>query len=305
MGDLIAVTGAYGYIGKYIARRLLFEGRQVITLSNRQADPNSSGEQIKKYPLDFTRPEALTDALTGVDTLYNTYWVRFNYGQASFENAVANTQTLLQSAKSAGVRRVVHISVTNPTIDSTLPYYRGKAQLELYIQQSGLSYAIVRPSVVFGLEDILINNIAFLLRYSPVFAIPGSGQYRIQPIFVEDLANIAIQAGESEKDQVIDAVGPDIFSFDALVHLISAAIGSHSWIIHLPPELALFLSQVIGFLVRDVVLTKDELRGLMAELLISSQPPLGATSIRVWLAANAKVFGVKYASELRRHFSSK
>ena len=305
MGDLIAVTGAYGYIGKYIAGRLLSQGKQVITLTNKQLGFNSSSDQIKKYPLDFTHPGALTAALSGVDTLYNTYWVRFNYGQMSFERAVANTQTLLQSAKNAGVRRIVHLSVTNPTVDSALPYYRGKALLELYIQQSGLSYAIIRPSVVFGFEDILMNNIAFLLRHSPVFAIPGSGQYRLQPIYVEDLANIALQAGASEQNQVIDAVGPDIFSFDALVHLISEAIDSNSWIIHLPPGLALFLSQVIGFLVKDIVLTKDELRGLMAELLISNQPPLGNTSIRVWLAASAKVFGVKYASELHRHFSTK
>jgi NADH dehydrogenase len=200
------------------------------------------------------------------------------------------------------VRRIVHISITNPSIDSPLPYFHGKAVIEQNLQQYDWIYNIIRPTVVFGREDILINNIAFLLRHSPVFAIPGSGNYRIQPIFVEDLAKISVQAGQSNGNQIIDAVGPDILSFRALVQLIAAAVGSRALIIHLPPNLGLFLSRVIGVLLSDVLLTQDELKGLMAELLISSQAPTGQTSIRDWLAANAETCGAVYASELQRHY---
>jgi NADH dehydrogenase len=228
--------------------------------------------------------------------------VRFNYGQMTFERAIHNTQTLFQAAHNAGVQRVVHISITNPGIDSPLPYFHGKAVVEGNLQQFDWIYHIIRPTVVFGREDILINNIAFLLRHLPVFAIPGSGNYRLQPIFVEDLARIAVQAGQSSENQVIDAVGPDILSFKALVRLIAAAVGSRAWIIHLPPAVGLFLSRVIGVLFRDVLLTPDELKGLMAELLISRQTPTGQTSIRDWLASNAETCGAAYASELQRHY---
>ena len=88
----------------------------------------------------------------------------------------------------------MHISITNPSLDSPLPYFRGKAILEKEIRASGISHAIVRPTVLFGKEDILINNITYLLRRLPVFAIPGSGDYRLQPIYVEDLAEIAVEA---------------------------------------------------------------------------------------------------------------
>ena len=302
MSELSAVTGAFGYIGKYITQRLLSENRQVITLTNKPATLSPFSDQVKAYPLDFSNIEGLTAALDGVETLYNTYWVRFNYGQATFESAIQNTQTLFQAAHSAGVQRVVHISITNPAIDSPLPYFRGKAVIEGYLQQYEWRYQIIRPTVVFGREDILINNIAFLLRHLPIFAIPGSGNYRLQPIFVEDLAKIAVQAGQSNENQIIDAVGPDILSFKALVNLIAAAVGSRAWIIHLPPSMGLLLSRIIGVLLRDVLLTPDELKGLMAELLISRQAPTGQTSIRDWLAANAETCGAVYASELQRHY---
>jgi len=302
LSELSAVTGAFSYIGKYITHRLLSEGRQVITLTNKPATLSPFGDQVKAYPLDFGHLEDMTAALVGVETLYNTYWVRFNYKQTTFERALQYTQMLFQAAHNAGVQRIVHISITNPSIDSRSPYFHGKAVIEQFLQQSEFIHAIIRPTVVFGQEDILINNIAFLLRHSPIFAIPGSGNYRLQPIYVEDLAGIAVQAGQSSENQIIDAVGPDTLSFNALVHLIAEAVGSQAWIVHLPPELGLFLSRVIGALFNDVLLTRDELKGLMAELLISSQTPTGQTSIRDWLAANAETCGAAYTSEIQRHY---
>lgn len=302
MDRLVAVTGAFGYIGKYITQRLLSEGEQVITLTNKPATLSTFGDQVKAYPLDFTNIEALSTALSGVETLFNTYWVRFNYKQTTYERAVENTKILLQAAQRAGVKHIVHISITNPSLESPLPYFFGKAVIEQFLQQSDFHYTIIRPTVVFGKEDILINNIAYLLRHLPVFAIPGSGNYRLQPIFVGDLASIAVGAGQSCQNQIIDGVGPDILTFKALVRLTAQAVGSRAWIIQVSPELGLFLSQVMGVVLKDVVLTPDELKGLMAELLISSQTPTGQTSIRDWLATNADTCGAVYASELQRHY---
>lgn len=302
MKKLIAVTGAFGYIGKYITRLLLSEGEHVVTLTNKPATLSTFGDQVKAYPLDFSHIESLTGSLTGVDTLFNTYWVRFNYKDTTYERAIQNSQILFQAAQLAGVKRIIHISITNPSLKSPLPYFRGKAVIEQFLKQSDFNYTIIRPTVVFGIEDILINNIAYLLRHWPVFAIPGSGNYRLQPIYVEDLARIAVQARQSSQNQVIDAVGPDILSFKALIRLIAQAVNSHTWIIHVPPDLGLLLSQGVGVLLNDVLLTRDEVKGLMAELLISNQTPTAQTSIRDWLAANAETCGVAYASELHRHY---
>jgi uncharacterized protein YbjT (DUF2867 family) len=303
MNTLVAVTGAFGYTGQYIARRLLAEGRQVITLTARpdRPLPDLAG-QIPAFPFDFDQPDRLRAHLQGVDTLINTYWVRFSHGEKTFDRAVANTRALFRAAREAGVRRVVHVSITNPSAASPLPYFHGKALLEQSLRESGLSYAILRPTVIFGKEDILINNIAWLLRRFPLFAVPGSGRYRLQPIYVADMAELAVEAAKGSQNLTLDAVGPDIFTFDALLDLIAQTVGSRAARLHLPPELALRLSQVIGVFLGDVVLTRDEVAGLSADLLISAQPPTGRTRLADWLAANRATIGQRYAPEIARHY---
>ena len=196
------------------------------------------------------------------------------------------------------------IRVTNPSPDSTLPYFRGKAVLEQYLHSSGLSYAILRPTVVFGKEDILLNNIAYLLRRFPFFVIPGSGNYQLQPISVEDLAELAVRAGSGDENVIVDAVGPETFTFAELVRIIHAQVGSHARVVSLPPGLALSLSRLVGMVVNDVVLTRDEVNGLMDNLLVTNSPPAGKTRFSEWARENVHFLGTKYASELERHYRS-
>ena len=300
---LAAVTGAFGYTGKYMARRLLATGQQVLTLTGHPGRPSPFGTRVKAVPFNFDRPDLLEASLQGVDTLYNTYWVRFPHGEVTYDSAVKNTLILLQAARAAGVRRMVHVSITNPDPKSPLPYFRGKAVLEEAIRQSGISYAILRPTVIFGTEDILINNIAYLLRHYPVFAIPGKGDYRLQPIFVEDMAELAVQVGASTENMTLDVVGPETFTFEEMVRLLATHVGSSARLVHLPAGLALFLSQLLGLVLGDVVLTDAEVEGLTTGLLVSSNPPTGKVRLSEWLAQNHKQIGVQYASELKRHYS--
>ena len=302
IAGLSVVTGAFGYTGKYITQRLLSMGKPVKTLTGHPNRPNPFGEQIGVAPLSFDDPVALVDNLQGAEVLYNTYWIRFTRGQVTFEKAIENTRTLIKAAEDAGVRRIVHVSITNASANSPLPYFRGKGLLEEVIMSSRLSYAIVRPTVIFGNEDILINNIAWFLRRFPVFPIFGSGSYRVQPIFVEDVAEIAVSAAHQSENVTIDATGPETFTFEGLIRLIATKVGSSARLIHVRPWLALFLSRLTGYVVRDVVLTRDEIEGLMANLLISEGPPMGQTRLSDWLEQNMGLIGVSYASELSRHY---
>jgi len=300
---LDVVTGAFGYTGKYIARRLLAQGRKVKTLTGHPQRPNPFGEdRVAAVPFNFDKPDALRESLRGISTLYNTYWVRFSHGPVTFERAVQNTKTLIAAAADAGVKRFVHVSITNPSLDSPLPYFSGKAQLEQALAESGLSYAIVRPTVIFGIEDILVNNIAWLLRHFPVFATPGTGAYPLQPIYVEDMAQLAVDVARQEENVTLDAVGPDIFTFDEMVRLIAQKVGSKARIVHVSPGVALFLSRLVGYLVNDVTLTANEVDGLMAGLLISESPPTGHTHLADWLDENVDRVGTRYASEIARHY---
>jgi uncharacterized protein YbjT (DUF2867 family) len=300
--EINVVTGAFSYTGKYITRRLLSLGKKVRTLTARPNCENPFGVEVVAFPFNFDNPGALTDSLRGATTLYNTYWVRFSRGQVTFDKAVEDTKMFIKAAEEAGIRRIVQISITNPTEDSPFPYFRGKALVEKAIVHSKLSYAIIRPTVIFGTEGILINNIAWLLRRFPIFAVPGSGDYRLQPVFVEDVADIAISTGHRDDNIVMDAVGPEIFTFDQMVRLIAAKTHSHAKIVHVAPTLALILARLIGCVVKDVLITRDEVEGLMSNLLVSKEPPTAQMRLSDWLEQNASVIGTKYASELSRHY---
>lgn len=303
MSGLDVVTGAFGYTGRYIAERLLAAGRQVRTITGHPDRPNPFGDRVDVAPFDFEDPGELAEHLRGSDTLYNTYWIRFPRGDLTFEQAVANSAILIRAAAEAGVGRIVHVSITNPSADSLFPYFRGKARVEDLVRDSGSSYAIVRPTVVFGHEDILINNMAYLLRRIPLFGIPGSGSYRIRPVSVEDLADLCLRLGSESDDRTVDAVGPETFTFEELVRLIARVIGSRARIVHVPAAVALAAASAIGRLIGDVVVTRDELEGLMAELVTTEGPATGSTALSGWLAANAGTVGRRYASEVSRHYS--
>jgi uncharacterized protein YbjT (DUF2867 family) len=299
--DVHMVTGAFGYSGKYIARRLLAQGQKVRTLTG-HPENSPFGNQVKAFPYDFDKPDKLKKTLEGAKVLYNTYWIRFPRGKMTYGKAVQNTIILLETAAEAGVERLVHISISNPCEAPALPYFEGKCRIEKAIKRSGLSYAIVRPTVIFGFEDILINNIAWLLRSFPVFGLVGSGNYKIRPIFVEDVAKIAVDAAAERKSVTIDAIGPETYTFRELVQLIKDTIHTKTLIVPLPHSLAYLAAHVLGVAVCDVLLTADEVTGLAAGLLFVDGPATGETRFSQWLKQNADRVGRRYASELARHY---
>jgi NADH dehydrogenase len=297
---LHVVTGGFGFSGRYIAARLLEKGCAVRTLTNSPQRENPFAGRVSVAGYDFDSPEKLVESLRGAAVLYNTYWVRFSRRGFSQAAAVENTLRLFAAAKAAGVGRVVHVSITNPAEDSPLEYFRGKARLERALRESGLSYAILRPAVLFGEEGILINNIAWTLRRMPIFGIFGSGQYRLQPIFVDDLARLAVEQGEAAGNRTIEAIGPETFTYRELVATIGELIGCRRRIVSVPPWAGFLFAGLMGKLVGDVIITREEITGLMAGLLYVDAPPAGSTRLTDWVRQHADTLGRRYESELAR-----
>jgi len=296
------VTGAFGYSGRALAEELLRRGRHVATLTGHPDRPDPFAGRIPVGRLDLDDPDALARALTGTSVLYNTYWVRFDHGEETFERAVARSRRLFEAAAVAGVERIVHVSITQPSADSPLPYFAGKAAVEAALRSAGPPWAILRPAVFFGRGDVLINNIAWLLRRLPVFGVPGRGDYGIQPVHVDDFARLAADHGEHRDEVSIDVVGPELWVYRDLVKHIARAVGSAARVVSAPNGLVLLASRLLGLLVRDVVLTRDEVRGLSAGLLVSHEPPTGSTRLSDWLGRRAEGLGREWANELARHY---
>lgn len=298
--DTHVVTGAFGFSGKYIAARLLDAGCRVRTITNSPYRSNPFKGSIEAHPFNFDRPEELVESLRGAEVLYNNYWVRFNYGDFSYSRAVENSLILFDAALRAGVRKVVHISITNPSEDSPFEYFRGKAQLENALKQSRLSYSILRPAVLFGKEDILINNIAWFLRHFPAFGVFGDGKYRLQPIYVDDLAELAVDEGKKVENRIVDAIGPETFAYRELVEEIGRIIGYPRPVVPIPRDVGYFLGRIVGRIFMDVTITHDEIEGLMAGLLYTDSPPAGKTRLTEWAREHAATLGLHYANELAR-----
>ena len=298
--ELHLVTGSFGYSGRYIATRLLADGCRVRTVTNSPGRGNALAARVDVRPIAFDQPNALADSLRGAAVLYNTYWVRFNHRSFTHSDAVANTLVLFDAARRAGVRRVVHVSITKPSEDSPLEYFRGKARLERALTKSGMPHTILRPAVLFGGTDILVNNIAWALRHLPVFGIFGTGGYRLQPIHVEDFAALAVAEGREGPNHIVDATGPETFTYRELVERLAGIIGCRRPIVSVPPTLGFLAVSILGLFVRDIVLTRDEIAGLMAGMLATDSPPAGTTRLTDWARAHANRLGRRYASELAR-----
>jgi uncharacterized protein YbjT (DUF2867 family) len=296
------VTGAFGYSGAAIARKLLDQDRAVRTLTNHTKSGHPLAGRVEVAPLNFSDIAGLTRSLEGADVLYNTYWIRFAYGGMTYERAVENTRVLIRAAKEADVRRLVHVSIANYSDDSPLGYYHGKAQVVRAIEESGLGYGILCPTVIFGDGGILINNIAWLLRRFPFFAIPNNSECRMQPIFVEDMAELMVRAGAQTENTNDDAVGPEIYTFEELLRLIGKVIGRKVRVLRVGPKMLSIMVKPLDWLTGDIVLEPWEIEGLSADILVSKKPPLGWTKLSEWLSQNAQTVGKNYISELRTHF---
>jgi uncharacterized protein YbjT (DUF2867 family) len=299
--QLDVVTGAFSYSGAAISRELTGRGHEVRTLTG-HPDRAPADTRIAVRPLDFSDPAALRESLAGAHTLYNTYWVRFAHGAISHEAAVRNSQTLFAAAKDAGIQRIVHVSITNPSLTSPDSYFRGKAEVERALAQTRIPYAVARPAILFGGNGVLINNIAWLLRRLPVFAIGGGGRYRIRPIHVSDLASLCADLGERPDTVTVDAVGPESVEFRDLVAMIKAATGSHALLMPVPGSLIPPLAAGLNLMLRDTLLTADEYRAMAAGLADSTAPSTGTVSLAQWIRRHGTDLGRRYANELDLHF---
>jgi nucleoside-diphosphate-sugar epimerase len=298
---LDVVTGAFSYSGAAIANGLIASGRTVRTVTG-HLERSGDNPDIEAHPLNFDDQLGLVDSLRGATTLYNTYWVRFAHRRIDHQLAVANSRTLFLAAKRAGVQRIVHVSITNPSLESPFPYFRGKALVERALAECEVSYAVVRPAILFGGNGVLINNIAWLLRHLPVFAVGGDGNYRIRGIHVDDLARLCLKVSDEPCDSVTDAVGPERPTFNELVRSIRVAVGARTRIVHMPGTVLPVLSSALGLALHDVLLTRDEYQAMATGLADTDGESTGSTALSKWISERGDDLGVHYANELNRHF---
>ena len=296
------VTGAFGYTGRWIAHRLLEKGVQVRTLTNAVGRDDPFDGRVEVHPLDFDDHAALVESLRGAEVLYNTYWVRYNHRRRNFEHGIAveNSKRLFKAAAEAGVERIVHFSVAHPHKAPDWTYFCGKVAVEKYLNDSEYCFAILRPTVLFGgHRNVLINNIAWMLRKFPIFGVFGMGNYPIQPVHVKDVARVAVEQGESRENVTIDVTGPETFRYKEYIGVMAKSMSLRRIILPMPPFVGWLFGKFLGLLLQDLVITRAEIKGLRRGLMASDEDPLGQLKFSEWIAEHGKDFGKRYQNDLK------
>ena len=298
----VALAGGSGFIGRAIARRLVAGGGIKVRVLSREPDKARAqldlpgGEFVRA---DIAKPASLKDALPGADTIvdaiqFDGYPVEDPRRGLTFElidygGAVA----LIDAAKQAGVRQFIYISGAAADENSTHPGFRAKGRAERAIRESGLTYTIFRPSLVYGPEDKVVNGLARALRFAPLFGVPGTGRQKVQPVLVDDLAACVMLAVSGRgRNGTYDVGGPDLMTFDAMMEIIMDASGHRRPLFHIPES----IMRGIGGLLEKLpnpILSRDAVTFVTADNACNIKPlvdefGINLTPARVGMAYLAK-----------------
>lgn len=299
------VTGAFGQTGHAIARRLQAGGRAVRSLTRA---PAPAGSPIRALAPTWDDPTALTEALRGCEVLYSTYWARFGLA-GHYAPLVERLATLFSCAREAGVRHIVQLTVAKAQEGRGIPYYDGKARLEAVLASCGVASTVVRPAMMFGPDDTLVNNCAWMLRHLGAFPVLAGGPHRIRPAFVEDVAALCVARGLSAgaargdrgtESQRLDAVGPETLEFGRLVGVIRDAVAPRAVTPRLPAPTVWLGAKVTAPLVQDTVVTWPELQTIRRGLYDVPGPTNCPTAFTAWVQAHGRSLGEAYHSQRRR-----
>lgn len=265
----VAVVGGTGFLGTAFVRELYERGHTVRVLSRHPEKLANlfRGRSVEARAADVTRPDSLPPALEGAEVVIHC--VQFpGYpvedparGRTFMEVDARGTLRTVRAASQVGVRRFVYLSGVGADPDAPEAWFRAKGVAEQAVAASGMAGVRIRPSWVYGPEDVSLNRFVTVLRRVPLFFPQlGPGSQRINPLFVEDLAPVVAEAATEERADgtAFEIGGPITYSMDEIIRLVMEAIGLRKPIVHFPLPLlragAAVLERVPGQLLsRDAV----------------------------------------------------
>ena len=259
---ITAVTGATGFVGSHLVRRLLRDRHQVRALVRKPTDrwANQPGVTLVEGSIDNVA--AMTDAFRGADCVYHLVGLIAETRTQTFETTVVGgTRNVVQAAVAAGAGKLVYLSAMGTEAEALSRYHRTKYEAEQTVIGSGLPYVILRPSVIYGPGDGFVSLLAKLIRRSPVTPVFGSGRYQLQPVYIDDMTEIMTRAltSKSVLGQIVDCGGPEKLEYVSILDHIGAVLGKRRFRLHLPMAAARLMAVVLETFLRPAPLTRDQL----------------------------------------------
>lgn len=259
----IAVLGAGGFIGTYLALNLIQMGYRLSLLSHRK-DPDfiSPRGQIETHQGSIEDEKSLVNCFRACEMVYHLVGIIAETKTKTFQKTVADgTAKVVSAAKKTGVNKLFYLSALGAAENAETRYHQSKWQAEQHVTNSGLDYVIFRPSIVYGVEDKFINMIARMIRRSPLVPIIGDGKYKLQPVYVEELCAVMAMASKKESacGRIFDIGGPEQLTYLEIVDIIKRTLNLKRGTVHIPLALARMAAYILERILKPAPLTRDQL----------------------------------------------
>lgn len=272
----VFLTGATGFVGKYMLERLLVEGHSVRaalrSLPGQKARLVSHTEHLGRKDDfqwvhgDIVEGSRLEEGMQGCDAMIHLVGIIVEKGTNTFERVhYLGTRNVVEAAKRTGIKRFVQMSALGVRADSVAPYQTTKWKGEEEVRQSGIPFCILRPSLIFGEGDGFVTQMIATMRSAPLFRpVPGDGRPRFRPIAVEDVTTCFVRAltYEAATNQTVDLGGADELTLNEVLAEIARCAGVRKPPVHIPMPLMMAGASVAQKVLKNPPVTVDQLRML-------------------------------------------
>jgi uncharacterized protein YbjT (DUF2867 family) len=252
----VVVFGGTGFLGRRIVEHLTTEG---VTVSVAARHPDQARSILRAAGLhqvafsgaDVRDQTSVAAALAGADAVVNTVSAYVEKGDVTFETVhVQGAETVARESAAGGIARLVHVSGIGADPDSGSPYIRARGRGELMVQQVFPGATIIRPGAMFGRGDALFGTLADMARLLPVLPLIGGGSTRLQPVFVEDVAEAVVHslADPGTGGRIYELAGPRVYTLRHLVEYTLRLVGKRRLLLPIPFALAEIQARLLELL---------------------------------------------------------
>lgn len=260
---MILVTGATGFVGSHLVKRMRQEGLKVRAVTRTPAKAQSLADLgVEVVPGEIADPASLEAAAQGCDRVIHLVGIIQEGRGFTFRSVhVEGTQNVLDAAKKAGIGHFVYQSAVGSREGAKSEYHRTKWEAENLVRAGGIPYTILRPSLIYGPGDLFTIRISEMIKVSPVLPVIGTGRSKVQPIFIDDVVECIrkIVTGESFLNKIYEIGGPDELTYEEVTKAIAAAMGVDRPVVHMPLFFMRTMAMVAEAILPKPPVTTDQL----------------------------------------------
>ncbi len=258
----IAVTGGTGFVGRNLVNRLLSDNHEITILANRQSAKELFGKKVRAVSGSVHNFSDLIPAFQESQVVYHLVGIIAETRKNTFEKTVAEgTKNIVAACREAGVKKIIYLSSLGTSANAQSAYHKTKYLAEQSVINSGLEWVIFRSSIIYGKGDGFLTIMSKIIRMLPFVPIFGDGEYKLQPIHINDLTEVMAAAAMDSRavGQIIDLGGPEQLEYVQVINYLKQALGKKRLNFHIPFGVIKPMAVLMELFLKPAPLTRDQL----------------------------------------------